>query len=92
MIVTKSNNPLKQLIAGGEQVYAFTYLGTRVNSSAEYLLDIIIRIEKARAAFVKMRSLLSTRDLSLETRTRLLKCYIFPILLYGVEAWTLNKE
>uniref|UniRef100_A0A8D8WNS4 Craniofacial development protein 2 n=2 Tax=Cacopsylla melanoneura TaxID=428564 RepID=A0A8D8WNS4_9HEMI len=95
MIVTKRNNPPEQLIAGGdiiEQVGAYTYLGTRVNSSAEYLPEIKIRIEKARAAFVNMRSLLSARDLGLETKTRLLKCYIFPILLYGVEAWTLNKE
>uniref|UniRef100_A0A8D9DVR2 Craniofacial development protein 2 n=1 Tax=Cacopsylla melanoneura TaxID=428564 RepID=A0A8D9DVR2_9HEMI len=95
MIITKRINPSEQLMARGEnieKVSAYNYLGTRVNSNSEYYPEIKIRIEKARSAFLKMRPILSSHDLSLDTRVRLLKCYVFPILLYGVEAWTLNKE
>jgi len=49
-----------------------------------------IRIEKARASFMKIKKLLSRRDLSLDLRTCMLKCYVFPVFLYCVEAWTLN--
>jgi len=27
---------------------------------------------------------------ALDLRTRMIKCYVLPVLLYGVEAWTFN--
>ena len=30
------------------------------------------------------------RDLDLSLKIRMLRCYVFPILLYGCECWTLN--
>lgn len=39
-----------------------------------------------------MNKILCSRDITLELRTRMLKCYIFSILLYGMEAWTLKSE
>uniref|UniRef100_A0A8D8SJ40 Craniofacial development protein 2 n=2 Tax=Cacopsylla melanoneura TaxID=428564 RepID=A0A8D8SJ40_9HEMI len=95
MIVAKTATPPEDLYAGREKlekVDAYNYLGSRVTCTADYLTEIKIRIEKARAAFLKMRTVLTARDLSINLRTRLLKCYVFPVLLYGVEAWTLNKE
>ncbi|CAG9837495.1 unnamed protein product [Diabrotica balteata] len=38
-----------------------------------------------------MRKLLISKDLSLPLKLRIVKCYIFPILLYSVEAWTLTE-
>ena len=38
-----------------------------------------------------MKTLFSSRDLSLELRIRMLRCYIFPVFLYGSESWTLNQ-
>jgi len=37
-----------------------------------------------------IKKLHCSRDLSLDLRNRRLKCYVFPDLLHGVEAWTLN--
>ncbi|KAI5746880.1 hypothetical protein M8J77_008501 [Diaphorina citri] len=94
MVITKTNVPDVPLYAGGdrlEKVNSYNYLGTYVNSSADHYAEIKIRIEKARTSFVNMKRILCSRDLSLNLRTRLLKCYVFSVLLYGVEAWTLNK-
>lgn len=33
-----------------------------------------------------------SHDLTLDTKIRLLRCYVFAVLLYGVESWTLTKE
>ena len=41
---------------------------------------------------MKTRKLLITRNLYLKTRIRILRCYVFPTLLYGVESWTLNQQ
>ncbi|KAL4708277.1 hypothetical protein ACJJTC_016326 [Scirpophaga incertulas] len=39
-----------------------------------------------------MRSILSSRNISIPLRTRLLQCYIWPIVLYGCEAWTIKED
>lgn len=39
-----------------------------------------------------MKNILCNRDLKLELRLRLVNCFIFSILLYGVEAWTVSEE
>ncbi|CAG9828365.1 unnamed protein product [Diabrotica balteata] len=38
-----------------------------------------------------MRNVLCSHDLSIDLRVRMISCYIFSVLLYGVEAWTLNE-
>ena len=35
---------------------------------------------------------MTSKDLSLPLKLRLVKCYIYPIVLYGSETWTLLKE
>jgi len=42
--------------------------------------------------FQKMKSILSNTQLSIDTQKRTLQCYIEPILMYGCEAWTINKQ
>ncbi|CAG9830637.1 unnamed protein product [Diabrotica balteata] len=39
-----------------------------------------------------MRKVLCARELTLDLRVRLARCYIFSTLLYGMEAWTLNAS
>jgi len=73
-----------------EKIQSCDYWGTSANSSADYCSGIKILIEKARASLMRVKKLLCRRDLSLDLGTRMLKCYVFPVLLYGVEAWTLN--
>jgi len=93
MIVTKTEVPNEDLYEEGEKLEraeSYDYLGPNVNCSVDYCSEITIRIEKARASFKWTKKLLCSRDLSLDLRTRMLKCYVFPVLLYGVEAWTLN--
>ncbi|XP_045783253.1 uncharacterized protein LOC123879530 [Maniola jurtina] len=41
---------------------------------------------------MKMKKVLCGRQLSLKLRIRLLQCYIWPVVLYGCEAWTLVED
>ena len=41
--------------------------------------------------FNNMKSVLSSRNSSLNTRMRLTKCYVWSTLLYGAETWTITK-
>ncbi|KAI5753273.1 hypothetical protein M8J77_025408 [Diaphorina citri] len=74
-----------------ERVHTYKYLGTWINSNGDTSKEIKCRIEIARSTFIKMRKSFSNRDLPLELRTRMLRCYVFSTLLYGMEAWTMKK-
>ncbi|KAL1458712.1 hypothetical protein WDU94_008838 [Cyamophila willieti] len=75
-----------------ERVSQYTYLGTIINENWDNSQEIKCRIEKARAVFNRMRSAFTNHHLTLHTKVRLLRCYVFSVLLYGVETWTVNKE
>lgn len=79
-------------IAGSdlEQVQHYKYLGAWVNEKWESDEEICTRIEIARATFQKMRKVLCNRNLGIKLRVRMLHCYIWPVVLYGSEAWTLK--
>jgi len=51
--------------------------------------EIKFRISVAKAAFNKKRSHF-TGTLDLEVRTKLVKCYIWSIALYGAQTWTIR--
>ncbi len=39
-----------------------------------------------------MSPVLKNRTISINTKARVLKCYVWSVLLYGSECWTINKE
>ena len=54
--------------------------------------EIRRKIEIRKMAFQKYRKLLRSRKISVKTRKRFIKTYMWATLLYGCEAWTLQKE
>ncbi|CAH1224416.1 unnamed protein product [Diabrotica balteata] len=74
-----------------KQVEKYQYLGTLINETNDHTVEINRRIEIARSAFIRMKPLLTCKNLNLEIRLRTIRCYIFSILLYGAETWTLKK-
>uniref|UniRef100_A0A8D8SXR8 Craniofacial development protein 2 n=1 Tax=Cacopsylla melanoneura TaxID=428564 RepID=A0A8D8SXR8_9HEMI len=93
MIISKEKIEGVQLIINNkvvERVKTFTYLGTTLNEDWDHSQEIKCRIEKARSAFNNMSKLFKTHNLTVEMKMRLLRCYIFSIMLYGIESWTLT--
>ncbi|KAF6198774.1 hypothetical protein GE061_006796 [Apolygus lucorum] len=95
MVISKRDNDGVRLVCDGrviEQVSRFKYLGQWVSETWSLEGELRCRIEVARSAFNNMRSVLCRRDLSFPLRWRVVKCYIWSILLYGVETWTLKAK
>lgn len=95
LVISKQHDTTANVTVRGvrlEQVRQIKYLGCLINNDGDNHTEIRSRIECARAAFNKMRKVLCSRDLRLPLRIRLLRCYVFSILLYGVEAWTINSN
>ena len=60
-----------------EQVSCFNYLGSMVTSDGKSDTEIKRRIGIAKTVYKKMERLLTSRNVDLETRIRLLKCYVW---------------
>lgn len=95
MLISKRQQPPPQQLRIQNQlinqVESYIYLGTTVTAEWMQSTEIRARIEQARAAFNNMKRLFTSKDLSLPLKIRLVKCYVFPVLLYGAEAWTLTE-
>ena len=50
------------------------------------------RITMAKASFNKMSPILKNRNISMNTKMKVLKCYVWSTLLYGCECWTITKD
>ena len=37
-------------------------------------------------------SILKSRDITLQTKVRLVKAMVFPVVMYGCESWTVKKS
>ena len=38
-----------------------------------------------------LHSILKNRDITLQTKVRLVKAMVFPVVMYGCESWTVKK-
>lgn len=75
-----------------EQVGQFTYLGQILDENADHEKEIKRRIGISKSAFNNMKSIFQSRKINMKLKLRLLKCYIWSVLLHGVETWTISKK
>ena len=74
-----------------QQVDRMEYQGYMATEDGKCDKEIKRRIGTARTAFESMAKIPTSRNISIELRSRLAKCYIWSTLLYGAETWTLTK-
>ena len=75
-----------------EQVQSFTYLGQPITDDCKSEGKIRSRIGLAKNTFSKRYKLRTNKNISLKTRLRLTKCYVWSLLTYACDTWTLSKQ
>ena len=74
-----------------EQVESFVYLGQLITEDGRSEAEIKRRAGIAKTKFMKMSKILTSKNISINTRVRLCKCYIWSVFMYGCETWTLTS-
>ena len=74
-----------------EQVDQFKYLGTLVTNDARTEKELNCRIGAAKTKFSLLSNILTSKQLSIPLKLRVLSCYVFSVFGYGSEAWTLTN-
>jgi len=93
MVMKNGNNtPIQILGADLQQVEHFTYLGSVTDEKGGTHRDIVSRLSKARAAFYKLRPVLSSAMYSTMTQINLYCSNVKFVLLYEAENWKMNKK
>ena len=53
--------------------------------------EIKRRLLLGRKVMTNLDSILKSRDITLQTKVRLVKAMVFPVVMYGCESWTMKK-
>ena len=75
-----------------KQVDKFKYLGYLLTSDGKCTTEICKRIAEAKVTFKKFSSIMINRNIKIDTKFRILKTYVWSVLLYGCECWTITNN
>ncbi|KAI5695438.1 hypothetical protein M8J77_005016 [Diaphorina citri] len=75
-----------------EEVKEFCYLGSKVTNNNKSSPDIKVRIALAKQAFQNKNQLLTSKHLSIDLRKRFIKTFVWSVMTYGSETWTIEKK
>ncbi|VDP22316.1 unnamed protein product [Schistosoma margrebowiei] len=74
-----------------EDVKNFTYLGSIIDEHGGSDADVKVRIDKARAAYLQLKNIWNSKQLSTNTKVRIFNTNVKTVLLYGAETWRITK-
>ncbi|VDP47430.1 unnamed protein product [Schistosoma margrebowiei] len=74
-----------------ENVKTFTYLGSIIDEQGGSDADVKTRIGKAGAAYLRLRNIWNSKQLSTNTKVRNFNTNVKTVLLYGAETWRTTK-
>ncbi|VDP51396.1 unnamed protein product [Schistosoma margrebowiei] len=74
-----------------EDVKTFTYLGSIIDEHGGSDADVKARIGKARAAYLQLRNIWNSKQLSTNTKIRIFNTNVKTVLLCGAETWRTTK-
>ena len=74
-----------------ETVTDFIFLGSKVTEDGVCSHEIKRYLLLGRKVMTNLDSILKSRAITLQTKVRLVKAIVFPVVMYGCESWTVKK-
>ena len=72
-----------------ETLRDFIFLGSKITAGGHCSHEVKRCLLLGRKAMTNLDSTLKSRDVTLPTKSRILKAMVFPIDMYGCESWTI---
>ena len=73
-----------------EAVTDFILLGSKITVDGDCSHEIKRHLLFGRKVMTNLDSILKSRDITLQTKVRLVKGMVFPVVMYGCESWTIK--
>ena len=74
-----------------ETVADFIFWGSKITADGDCSHEIKRRLLLGRKVMTNLGSILKSRDITLQTKVRLVKAMVFPVVMYGCESWVIKK-
>uniref|UniRef100_A0AC11DYC9 Ankyrin repeat and SOCS box containing 3 n=1 Tax=Ovis aries TaxID=9940 RepID=A0AC11DYC9_SHEEP len=74
-----------------ETVSDFIFLGSKITADGDCSHEIKRCSLLGRKVMTNLDSMLKSRDITLQTKVRLVKAMVFPVVMYGCESWSVKK-
>ena len=74
-----------------EIVTDFIFLGSKITEDGDCSHEIKRRLLFGRKGITNLDSILKSRDITLPTKTHLVKAMVFPVVMYRCDSWTIKK-
>ena len=74
-----------------ETVTDFIFLGSKITAYGNCSHEIKRCLLLGRNAMTNLDCILKSRDITLPTKVCLVKAMVFPVVMYGIESWTIKK-
>ena len=99
----KLNNQKTKIMASGpitswqidgatvETVRGSMLWGSKITADGDCSHEIKRRLLLGRKVMTSLDSILKSRDITLPTKTHLVKATVFPVVMCGCESWTIKK-
>ena len=69
----------------------FIFLDSKITADGDCSHEIKRHLLLGRKVMTNLGSILKSRDVTLQTKVRLVKAMVFPVVMYGCESWTIKK-
>ena len=86
-----TSGPITSRQLDRETVADFIFLGSKITADGDCSHEIKIHWLLARKAMTNLDSVLKSRDITLQTKVRIVKTMVCPVDMYGCESWTKKK-
>ena len=74
-----------------EKVSDFIFLSSKITADGGCSHEIKRRLLLGRKVMTNLDSIFKSRVINLQTKVRLVKAMVFPVVMYGCESWTVKK-
>ena len=85
-----ASNPITSWQTDGETVEDFIFLDSKITADGDCSNEAKRCLLLGRKVMTSLDNILKSRDTTLQTKVRLVKAMVFPVVMYGCEIWTVK--